>query len=78
MDTNLARAAVVVATRIVRDGRGSDVDLISAVREAHVSLFDIEPIEAWPAARAQVRGAADFAGDLVNFARVVQGGRDNG
>lgn len=71
MKTTLTRAAVVAATRIVQDGGSTGVDLIAAVREAHVSLFDTEAREELPVDRDRLQGAADFAGDLVNFASAI-------
>ena len=78
MKTTLARAAVVAATRIVKDDfkTTSPAAIAHAVMEAHVSLFDGDADQSTPEARKRFNDAVDLAGDLVNFGRAVQGGRN--
>lgn len=78
MKTTLARAAVVAATRLIRDNnpKARWTSLPLEVREAHISLFDTEADESTPKAKRQLREAAELAGDLVQFGLAVQGGRN--
>lgn len=75
MKTTLARAAVVAATRIVRDGTPRP-DLVAEVVEAHQSIYDADPDQSSMKARTKLLQAANLAGDLVNFGMAVRGGRN--
>lgn len=78
MKTRLARAAVFAATRIVRDGgtRPSwDADPTDEVRDAYLSMFDVEADESTPKAKRRLQEAGDLAHALVQFANAVKGSK---
>lgn len=76
MKTSLARAAVVAATRIAKDGFRTTfpVAIAHEVKEAHIGLFDTDLDDSTPKARQKFNDAVDLAADLVRFGQAVQGG----